>query len=180
MKYLFISALVICWLCSACHKEDENPSSPTTPLPNALVGAQNYGWVKARRDGKEWTGSSTGMIHNDDPTKVGFLFNTFDTDTVVIEELAFVSIPLKVGQYVLTNTHTQPQSIYWVGYYDEIDALYQIAKRTESYLWIESYDPATKLITGRFQSFYTKTANFRFNYPSFVAFTDGVFSVTLY
>lgn len=98
----------------------------------------------------------------------------------MIEDLAFVRIPLKVGKYRLTSSPDSEQSIYWVGYYDEIDALYEVAKSTENYLWIDSYDSVTKLITGRFQSSYTKSDNFRFNYPDFVAFTEGTFSVKMY
>ena len=179
MRKVLIAFIALGWLFSACHKE-EAPALPTTPLPNAWEGPQSYGWVKGSRDGQDWIGSSNASLENADGTQVGFAFHTFDADTMFIEELGFVRIPLKVGKYWLTNSATSLQSIYWIGYFDETDAFYEVENNSNSYLWIDSYDPATKLITGRFQAFYEKTRNTLFNYPEFVNFTDGTFSVKLY
>ena len=149
--------------------------------------------------GKDWIGSSNASFQYNDSTIVAFEFHTFDTDTMFLEEMVFIRIPLKVGKYRLTDSHTSAKGIYWVGYFDEIDALYDIAmplvplnnngqylgtsllaEKARSYLWIDAYDPATKLITGRFQASYVKHLNNLFNYPSTVSFRDGSFSVKLY
>ena len=198
MRKVFVTLMGLCLLLSACHKEESSP--PVTEWPSTWAGTQSYGWVKANRDGMNWEGSSTAGVVISNDNQFSLIFKTYDADTVLNEVMGFGFIPLKVGKYSLSTNATVNRNIYWVGYFDEIDALYKVARPAgdyllddkfpalnkppemnhRSFLWVDSYDPAAKLVTGRFQAFYVKSDNFRFNYPNFVAFTDGRFSVTLY
>jgi len=173
---IFLTGLLL--LCSACQKE-RNTNESITPLPDAWAGPQKYGWVKAKRNNQDWEGSGIWAYTYGDSTQIGLLFGTVDLDTVAIEGLDFVRIPLKVGKYKLLNSNQSPRSIYWIGYYDETDAFYTIDEARNNHLWIDSYDPVKKEIKGRFQVHFFRTESHVFNYPEEVSFENGEFEVSL-
>ena len=108
-------------------------------------------------------------------------FQTFDLDTVIIASLEIERIPLKVGRYELRKSDSQsPNSIYWIGYDDETDALYSLDGSQGGSVWVDAYDPVKKTIKGRFQAYFYRERSDLFNYPEEVSFEDGEFEVRLW
>jgi hypothetical protein len=181
MKLLLL-LLIGLSLCGACQK-DEKSNEPVTPLPNAWVGPQKHGWGKCKRDGVEWEGSGSWNYIYSDSSKIGFAFSTYDSDTMMLEQVGMFLIPLKPGKYVLsasTGNFTKPSGSYWVGYYDETDASYKIDESRSNYLWLDAYDPVKKVAKGRFQAHFLRKESNLHNYPEEVSFEDGEFEVGLY
>jgi len=77
------------------------------------------------------------------------------------------------------STSKRPSGLYWVGYYDEIDAFYRIDGYRKSYVWVDDYDPVKQVIKGRFQVYFFRERSELFNYPKGVSFENGEFEVTL-
>ncbi len=178
---LLIIILVGLSFCTACTK-DREPSEVFTELPNAWAGTQKNGWVKAERQGKEWKGSGGWSYISTDSSKMTLLFRTFYSDTILLESFSLVLLPLKEGKYELStdfSANKRPSSLYWVGYYDEIDALYNIDGYRKSHVWIDAYDPVKQLIKGRFQVYFFRERSELFNYPKGISFENGEFEVSL-
>jgi len=77
----------------------------------------------------DWKGSGKWSYISSDSSKIGISFRTFDEDTILLESLSLVFIPLREGKYTLStdfSTSDKPSGVYWVGYYDEIDAFYRL------------------------------------------------------
>ena len=176
---IFLTGL---FLGSACKKE-HNSNEPVTPLPNAWVGPQQYGWGKCKRDGAAWEGSGSWTYVYSDSSKISLGFQTFDMDTMLIEQMGLFLIPLQEGKHVLhaySGDFSKTGASYWVGYYDETDASYKIDESRNNYMWIDSYDPVKKTVKGRFQAYFSREESHLFNYPEAVAFEDGEFEVSIH
>ena len=109
------------------------------------------------RNGVPWEGSAFFGYIPGDSTKLGFdIYTASVDDTLLFENLTIQLIPFQVGKYKCVRTtderygKTNPGGLYFIGYYDEFDATWQVYDGKDSYFTLESYDSVTHIIKGSF------------------------------
>ncbi len=165
--------LLLFWQCS---KEKH-------PLPNAWKGSQKHGWVKCDRNGQPWEASALWVPEMSDSTKISLLIgtsiiNTTYMDTVPVERLSLLFIPLKTGTYAIkeaNNANTGVRGLYYIVDVDAPLARWDIEDIPTSMLHIDAYDSVTQIIKGRF-SLYVRGSDTK-GWPSLVTFTDAEFEI---
>ncbi len=177
-QFIILSAALILFL-NACKKD-------SLPLPDYWKGPQTYGSAKCMRNSTMWEGSALCAYNNfEDSTHFALLAGTADADTVTLESLGMVRIPLKLGTYKFFRNNVNansdnpgPGCRFWIGYYDEYDASWDVAINKESSITVESYDTVSKIIKGRFDVYLVKDQGV-INYTDNLSFEGGTFEAKL-
>jgi hypothetical protein len=174
-------ALILLW---ACQKDKEG----YWPLGSNWKGLQTYGTVYALRNGEQWEGSSEANYEISRPGYCSITTGTLDPiDSVGVEALSFVRVPLKPGKYAVYATNlngTWPdslQSLYAQIYYDLVNAVFYPDPKEDNWILVEEVDSADSRIKGRFDVTYriSKEDEISTNYPRVVHFSEGRFDAKI-
>jgi hypothetical protein len=179
--FLFLSA-GLCLLCS-CNKADSS-TYPTT-LEDRIRNSS--GNVRAKVNGKEWLSTLASATYHK-KGRFGFTAQYYN-DQMIDEQIGISSV-----YYLLNKAGIKYSNPYVKGYEDSTTALFAICdddavlanyaviadSSVDNYITIDSYDPGTGNVKGKFQiAFYKEHALPEVTKADTLRFTDGAFDLRI-
>jgi hypothetical protein len=181
-NFIFKIAIVLIFylFANSCKKHEDS-----WPLPNNWKGKQDYGSLKANRNGELWEASGFVISFDISDTILTLLFETYDpVDSFKVESIGFINVPLRIGKYPVYDDSENQDSIistYTIWSYDLIYGIYDPDLTKQNYIVIEDIDTTTNRVKGWFDVFYkmVKKHEEGNQYPRNVNISEAHFDVRL-
>lgn len=180
MKKIFHLVTII-FLIISCSKENPTPDIPTTIWAK---GEQDFGWVKAEKNGLEYNASAF-ILNTQQEGFVGVLFHTYSEEGFLREEIAFDKIPLSVKTFQVLRDIDYKDDEFIEGFFfgiishgDVLDSEYKIDESKENTFAITHIDTVENVVRGSFDVWFIEDDPYiSIVDPSSLHFSEGEFEV---